>query len=136
MEQNTETKPVSIYKMPDGKKMIRVKTLDEDFLLYPEHIDKGREYEFDDAMKRLQELDLTTFNKKQALVMAAYHNEINKAIKVLDGDKLDSEWSVSEYNDCIAWYYYGNGSTVHNSRKFYTYQVRPVLAFPLERSFK
>lgn len=118
--------------MPDGKKMIRMKTLDEDFLLDPKHIDNGKGYEFREAMKRLKELGLTTFNKKQALVMASYHDEINKAIEVLDGDKLNWEWSVSEYGAYYAWCYNGDSGTVDVSYKYYTSQVRPVLAFPLK----
>ena len=125
-QKNNETKPVSIYEMPDGKKMVRVRTLDEDFLLDPNHIDNGKNYEFDEAMERLKELSLTTFNKKQALIIAVYHDEINKAIEVLDGDKLNWEWSVSEYNATNAWYYNGNYGTVHSYGKYYTFQVRPI----------
>lgn len=124
-KQQTQT-PVSIYEMPDRKKMVRVRTLDEDFVIDPKHIDNGKCYQFADAMERLKELGLTTFNKKQAIVMAAYHDEINKAIEVLDGDKLNWEWSVSEYIANYAWYYNGHYGTVYIYFKFSTYQVRPI----------
>lgn len=129
-----ETKPVSIYEMPDGKKMIRVKTLDEDFLLDPKHIDNGRWYKFNEAMKRLKELGLTTLNKKQALIMAAYHDEINEAIIVLNGDKLNWEWSVSEYSAGGAWYYYGYCGTVGSGSKYYKSLVRPIYKLNDNRS--
>lgn len=122
-----ETKPVSIYEMPDGKKMIRVKTLDEDFLLDPKHLDNGRWYKFNEAMERLKELGLTTFNKKQAYIMAAYYEKIENAIEILSGDRLDWEWTMSEYNANYAWCFdYCNG-TVGNI-KYSMCQVRPVYA--------
>lgn len=123
-----ETKPVSIYEMPDGKKMIRVKTLDEDFLLDPKHINNGRWYQFNDAMECLKEIGLTTFNKKQALLMAAYHDEINKAIEVLNGDKLNWEWSVSEGSNYTAWSYGGYNGSVNLYDKYNKSKVRPVYA--------
>ena len=125
---NEETKPISVYEMPDGKKMIRLKTLDEDFLLDPKHIDNGRWYKFVEATERLKELGLTTFNKKQACIISTYNEEIDEVIKVLDGDKLNWEWTVDEYGFNNSWYYNGYYDTVSLNHKDNKSKVRPIYA--------
>lgn len=129
-----ETNPVSIYELPDGKKVIRVRTYDEDFLLDPKHIDNGKWYKFDEAMERLKELGLTTFNKKQACIISTYHEEIDAAIEVLDGDKLEWEWSLSEYSPFRAWWYFSVCGTVNHKDKDNKSKVRPIYKLNDDRS--
>lgn len=131
---NEETKPVSIYEMPDGKKMIRIRTLDEDFLLDPKHIDNGETYSWENAMERLKEMGKDGFTKKQALVIATYHDEINKVIKEVGGDELGWEWTVSEYYPDYAWFYSSYRGTVDNYTKYTPYQLRAVYAVQNEVS--
>lgn len=126
MKMNDKERPVSIYEMPNGKKVIRVRSLDEDFLLDPNLIDNGKWYTFKEAMERLKEIGLTTYNKKEALLVSAYHDEIEKAIEVLNGDKLNWEWSVSSFTAYNAWSCYGIEGTVGSSYKRGKCTVRPI----------
>lgn len=70
--------------------------------------------------------DLLT--KRQYLIVAIFHDEINKMLEDLGGDKLGYEWSVSEYNYYYAWCYYGDFGTLDIYNKYNRYRVRPSLA--------
>ena len=127
-----EQKPVTILRDADGKAVgVMVETLDERFALELHPIDGGREYTWPDAMARLKELGKDGFNEKQGKIIAAYHEEIDAALEEAGGDKLDYEWAVGEYDGGYAWLYGPSGGALGYTYKYYSSQVRPLLASEL-----
>lgn len=121
--------PVSIHYdaegNPDG---VRVKTLDEDFVIALEDAEQGREMNWATAMEKYGNV---LPNKKQASIVCAYLDEIKKAMKEAGGDNLDGwYWTCAEYYGNDAWLYDGCYGELYNGSKFYTFSVRPVLAYP------
>lgn len=124
-----QQKPVTILKDADGKAVgVMVETLDERFALELHHIDSGKEYTWPDAMERLKELGKDGFNEKQGKIIAVYHKEIDAALEEAGGDKLGWEWAVGEYSGSIAWLYVPASGALRNFSKYYSYQLRPLLA--------
>ena len=122
-------KPVSVLRDADGKAVgVMVETLDERFALELHYIDGGKEYTWLDAMARLKELRKDGFNEKQGKIIAAYHEEIDAALKEAGGDKLGYEWAVGEYYGCNAWLYNPTGGALTYGHKSDSFQVRPILA--------
>ena len=125
-------KPVYVVTDDEDKPIgVRVRTFDEDFTLALHDLgEEGKEYKWQDAMDALKEQGLTTFNKKQALIIAAYKDEIDAALEEAGGEPMKGKWfwSVSEFNSNAAWTYddsYGNVRSTYNR---YSYSVRPLLA--------
>ena len=125
-------KPVSVVynenKNPIG---IRIKTLDEDFSLSLKNIGgHDKQYEWKEMMELLKEKGLTTFNKKQALIIAAYKDEVDKLLEEVDGEPMNDHcfWSVSEYASNGAWFYSGDYGSVDCNHKNVSCSVRPLLA--------
>lgn len=124
-----QQKPVTILRDADGKAVgVMVETLDERFALELHPIDGGKEYTWLDAMERLKELGKDGFNEKQGKIIAVYHEEIDAALEEAGGDKLGWEWAVGEYNGNGAWFYRPDCGALDNGRKYYGFQVRPLLA--------
>ena len=124
-----QQKPVTILKDADGKAVgVMVETLDERFALELHPIDGCKEYTWPDAMERLKELGKDGFNEKQGKIIAVYHEEIDAALEEAGGDKLGWEWAVGEYSGVIAWLYYPVYGALYDISKYYSYQVRVVLA--------
>lgn len=124
-----QQKPVTILKDAEGKAVgILVETLDERFALELHHLDNGKEYEWDDAMERLKELGKDGFNEKQGRIIAAYHEEIDAALEETGGDKLGWEWAVGEYTGYGAWVYNPADGALRYYYKYYSFQLRPLLA--------
>ena len=125
-------KPVSVVYDEDKNPIgIRIKTLDEDFSLSLKNIGgHDKQYEWKEMMELLKEKGLTTFNKKQALIIAAYKDEVDKLLEEVDGEPMNDHcfWSVSEYNSNNAWFYNSYNGTVNNYNKNISYSVRPLLA--------
>jgi hypothetical protein len=125
-------KPVYVVTDDEDKPIgVRVRTFDEDFTLALHDLgEEGKEYKWQDAMDTLKEQGLTTFNKKQALIIAAYKDEIDAALKEAGGEPLKGKWfwSVSESSSGHAWAYYGNYGNVNAGAKPLSYSVRPLLA--------
>lgn len=72
--------------------------------------------------------DITEFMEDTA------YAAINKSANATSGTALSNSayyWSVSECNNCNAWFYYGGG-TLSCSSKYNSLQVRPSLALPFE----
>ena len=123
-----EQKPVTILRDAEGKAVgVMVETLDERFALELHPIDNGKEYTWPDAMERLRELGKEGFNEKQGKIIAAYHEEIDTALEEAGGDKLGWEWAVGEYKGLAWWYCPDGGALVYNG-KYFSFQVRPLLA--------
>ena len=125
-----QQKPVTILRDADGKAVgVMVETLDERFALELHYIDSGKEYTWPDAMKRLKELSKDGFNEKQGKIIAVYHEEIDAALEEAGGDKLGWEWAVGESSGSGAWLCYpANGALFSYHNKYYSCQVRPLLA--------
>lgn len=125
-------KPVSVVYDEDKNPIgIRIKTLDEDFSLSLKNIGgHDKQYEWKEMMELLKEKGLTTFNKKQALIIAAYKDEVDKLLEEVDGEPMNDHcfWSVSEFYSNGAWSYNGYGGNVVRNSKDNSYSVRPLLA--------
>lgn len=124
-----EHKPVTILRDADGQAVgVMVETLDERFALELHPIDGGKKYTWPDAMERLKELGKDGFNGKQGKIIAVYHEEIDAALEEAGGDKLGYEWAVGECNGYNAWLYHPAVGALPDTYKYYSSQVRPLLA--------
>lgn len=125
-------KPVSVVYDEDKNPIgIRIKTLDEDFSLSLKNLGgHDKQYEWKEMMELLKEKGLTTFNYKQAHIIAAYKDEVDKLLEEVDGEPMNDHcfWSVSECYSNYAWCYYGNYGNVVIDIKYSSYSVRPLLA--------
>lgn len=120
-------RPVSIHYdaegNPDG---VRVKTLDEDFIIVLEDAEEGREMNWATAMEKYGNV---LPNRKQASIICAYLDDIKKAMKEAGGDDLDGwYWTCAEYDAYSAWFYSGDSGGLGYTDKYYMLSVRPVLA--------
>jgi aldehyde:ferredoxin oxidoreductase len=81
-------------------------------------------------MELLKEKGLTTFNYKQAHIIAAYKDEVDKLLEEVDGEPMNDHcfWSVSECTGCPAWCYIGYSGSVSYNSKNLAFSVRPLLA--------
>ena len=114
----------------DGQKGIRFCIGDVDMFIEAHDLDDGKEYKWPDATKRLKEVGKETFSHKQGLLMAAYCDEINAALREIGGDELKGYcWSSTEYNDYDAWYVNFSSGSIYSYLKFNSRSVRPVAAF-------
>ena len=125
-----DTTPVVSIAEQDGQKGVRFCIGDMDMFIEAHDLDDGKEYEWPDAMKRLKEVGKETFSHKQGLLMAAYCDEINAALREIGGDELKGYcWSSTEYNDYDAWYVNFSSGSIYSYLKFNSRSVRPVAAF-------
>lgn len=111
-----------------SQRFIRITALGEDFCLGLKLAEDGKEMKWKEAIDYCKERQRDLLTKRQYLIVAIFHDEINKMLESLGGDKLGYEWSVSEYNDSYAWFYYGRNGTLDFNGKYYSFQVRPSLA--------
>ncbi len=114
----------------DGQKGVRFCIGDVDMFIEAHDIDDGKDYKWPDAMKRLKEIGKETFSHKQGLLMAAYRDEINAALREIGGDELkDYCWTSTEYGTNGAWnVYFANGYVIYDN-KYYSFSVRACAAF-------
>lgn len=127
-DNNGETHQYLSVVAKDGSQYIRVRALDEDFCLGLKLAEDGKEMKWQEAIDYCNERQRDLLTKRQYLIVAIFHDEINKMLESLGGDKLGYEWSVSEFYNISAWYYYGLNGTLNYRIKYYSYQVRPSLA--------
>lgn len=127
-DNNGETHQHLSVVAKGGSQYIRVCALDEDFLLGVKLAENGKEMKWEDAKAYCKKLGKTMLTKKQYLLVAIFHDEINQLLESVGGDKLGYEWSVSEYNNYTAWYYGGNLGALNDFSKYNSDQVRPSLA--------
>jgi len=129
---NFERVPIVSIAEQDGQKGVRFCIGDVDMFIEAHDLDDGKEYEWPDAMKRLKEVGKETFSHKQGLLMAAYRDEINAAIREIGGDELKGYyWTSAEYGTSGAWFVnftYG-GVYYYGSFKYYSLAVRACAAF-------
>lgn len=60
---------------------------------------------------------------------------LNEALEFVGGQPFDMDnfyWSSTEFNSYGAWYVNFNSGYVNNAYKFYSFRVRPVVAFNLD----
>lgn len=111
-----------------SQRFIRITALGEDFCLGLKLAEDGKEMKWQEAIDYCKERQRDLLTKRQYLIVAIFHDEINKMLDDLGGDKLGYEWSVSEYNDYCAWFYNGNYGALSDYYKYSSLQVRPSLA--------
>ena len=116
----------------DGRKWVRVKIYDEDFMLAVNDFEKDgkTEFEWKEAMDAVDEVGLTMPDFKQWSLVMAYKDEINRQMKEAGGEPLTGDyWSVARYGSYYAWFYHGNLGTLHNYYLYCAYSVRPLAFF-------
>lgn len=122
--------PIVSIAEKNGEKGVRLCFGDVDIFVEAHDLDNGEEYEWEEAMSRLKEVDKTTFNKHQMYIIAAYKNEINEKFREIGGDELKGlYWSSTEYDSAIAWFVAFSDGYLNGYGKYYTFTVRPVAAF-------
>lgn len=127
---NFERVPIVSIAEQDGQKGVRFCIGDVDMFIEAHNLDDGKEYEWPDAMKRLKEVGKETFSHKQGLLMAAYRDEINAALREIGGDELKGYyWPSTEYNTSIAWNVSFTSGHVYSTYKCYLFPVRACAAF-------
>ncbi len=129
----------------NGEKWVRVQALGEDFVIAPKDLEDGKgvmvDRDYDTLMKRLKELNLDTFDRKQGLIIAIYAEQINDKLIEAGGNKFAEDWYVSkelwhpvgssaDYNGYYSWYFNGDhGCFNSNTRCNGIFRSRPVLAY-------
>jgi hypothetical protein len=130
---NFERVPIVSIAEQDGQKGVRFCIGDVDMFIEAHDLDDGKEYEWPDAMKRLKEVGKETFTHKQGLLMAAYRDEINAALREIGGDEMKGYyWTSTERSTDGAWdVYFVNGRVYYNC-KDNSLAVRACAAFKHE----
>ena len=124
-----KTPIVSVFEL-NGQKGVRLCVGDVDMFIEAHDLDDGKEYEWPDAMKRLKEVGKETFSHKQGLLMAAYRDEINAALREIGGDELKVfYWTSTEYTTYYAWLVYFTNGSVYYYGKYNSLAVRACAAF-------
>lgn len=129
---NFERVPIVSIAEQDGQKGVRFCIGDVDMFIEAHDLDDGKEYEWPDAMKRLKEVGKETFSHKQGLLMAAYRDEINAALREIGGDELKGcYWTSTEYTTNYAWVVnFTNGYVnTYTYLKYNSLTVRACAAF-------
>ena len=105
--ENEKISPVSIYHNKEGKAWVRIRTLDEDFLLGIRDLefDDKKRFEWVELMKYCNQYDILIPSKKQWTIVSAYIDEVNQAMIEAGGYDLKSKdyWSSTQYGGIYAW---------------------------------
>jgi hypothetical protein len=125
----------------NGETWVRVTALGEDFIIAPHDLDRGKDnFNYDQAMARLKELHLDTFNRKQLFILGIYIEEINTKLEETDGDKFATDLYVSnelwhpvgscaDYAADLSWCFYGDYGIINSNLRYAGYfRSRPALA--------
>ena len=137
--KDAERSPVSIHyredNAPDG---VLVQTRDESFVVELHDLDNGKsDFSFDTANERLKELGKTTFNRKQALILLCYIEEVNAALVEAGGEPIAKDWyttselykpiGCADYDAGYSWCFYGHyGCFSYDYRRYGIFRCRPV----------
>lgn len=128
----TETQDGITTVEQDGRKWVRVKIYDEDFMLAVNDFEKDgkTEFEWQEAMDAVDEVGLTMPDFKQWSLVMAYKDEINRQMKEAGGEPLTGDyWSVARYRSYGAWLYNGNYGNLCYNHVYGAYSVRPLAFF-------
>lgn len=127
---NFERVPIVSIAEQDGQKGVRFCIGDVDMFIEAHNLDDGKEYEWPDAMKRLKEVGKETFSHKQGLLMAAYRDEINAALREIGGDELKGYyWTSTECTTSNAWGVNFPNGYVSSYGKYNSFTERACAAF-------
>ena len=129
----------------NGEKWVRVQALGEDFVIAPKDLEDSKgvmiDRDYDTLMKRLKELNLDTFDRKQGLIIAIYAEQINDKLVEAGGNKFAADWYVSkelwhpvgssaDISGGLSWCFIGSyGCFNYNYRYDGNFRSRPVLAY-------
>lgn len=116
----------------DGRKWVRIKIYDEDFMLAVNDFEKDgkTEFEWQEAMDAVDEVGLTMPNFKQWSLVMAYKDEINRQMKEAGGEPLTGDyWSVARFYTNHAWLYSGYYGNLNGGYLCNSYSVRPLAYF-------
>lgn len=129
----------------NGEKWVRVQALGEDFVIAPKDLEDSRgvmtDRDYDTLMKRLKELNLDTFDRKQGLIIAIYAEQINVKLIEAGGNKFAVDWYVSkelwrpiassaDYDGNRAWFFGGDRGCFNIYIRYHgSFRSRPVLAY-------
>ncbi len=121
--QQNEMMPVSVFVDENGKKWVRIRTLDLDFKIelhdYREG-DKAR-FTWHELMERAKEGKIRMIDKKKAKAIYLYIDEVNAALKEAGGEELKGWYwteTESQYNSTYAWIFCGTTACVTDNRDF------------------
>ena len=110
--QQNELKPVSVFVDENGKKWVRVRTLDLDFKIdlhdYKEG-DKAR-FTWHELMERAKEGKIRMIDMKKAKAIYLYIDEVNATLKEAGGEELKGWYWTETESQCYAnyaWVFYG-----------------------------
>lgn len=132
---NFERVPIVSIAEQDGEKGVRLCVGDIDIFIEAHDLDEdGKEFKWDEAMKKLKAYGKRTFDKHEMYLIAAFKDEINSALREIGGAELDTNYlSSTEYSSGYAWrVHFSSGDIYGGSIKYSTYVVRPVAAFKHE----
>lgn len=133
---NFERVPIVSIAEQDGEKGVRLCVGDIDIFIEAHDLDEdGKEFKWDEAMKKLKAYGKRTFDKHEMYLIAAFKDEINAALREIGGAELDTYyWSSTEYNSGYAWDVYFSSGYIYGYtyNKYGTLVVRPVAAFKHE----
>ena len=130
-ENKTMNEAVSIHHNKDGEiDGVKIQTLDECFIIALHDLDEGNDFSHDSAMKRLEELNLKTFSKKQATILCAYLDEVNEKLKEAGGVPFAKDVYVTsssaDYGGDYSWYFYGASGCRAYFRYNGHFRCRPI----------
>ena len=123
---------ISTHIDENGGKWVRVKMLDEDFLIADRDYTEGdtNEFKWQDAMDAMAKIGRSMWTKKQMHIVAAFIDKINAKLKEIGGEVLDGfYWSSTEYSSRLAWYVYFSSGYIYFNSKYGSFYVRPCAAF-------
>ena len=129
---NDNSNGIHMYTDADGNRYVRVKMNGEDFCIASHDYTKDEKvwFSWDDAMKSLKNIGMTTFTKKQVIIYNNNRNEINNIFKEIGGDKLKDNWywTSTEYDVVHVWVYNAASEYINaGGNKNEAHSVRPVL---------
>ena len=143
-KDNKDARISIVTRKSDGSKWVRVEALGEDFCIAPKDINDRSDMTYDEAMKALEAAGVTTFDKKQGLLLAIYIEQINAKLTEAGGDAFKKDWYVSrelwkpvgcaDSDAIISWFFFGGfGGRFGNFDRCGGYfRSRPFLAYAFE----
>lgn len=131
---NFERVPIVSIAEQDGEKGVRLCVGDIDIFIEAHDLDEdGKEFKWDEAMKKLKAYGKRTFDKHEMYLIAAFKDEINAALREIGGAELASGyWSSTECGSYNAWLVYFSSGGINLNNQCNTSVVRPVAAFKHE----
>lgn len=142
-KDNKDARISIVTRKSDGSKWVRVEALGEDFCIAPKDINDRDDMNYDEAMKALEAAGVTTFDRKQGLLLTIYIEQINAKLTEAGGDAFKKDWYVSrelwkpvgcaDFNADRSWFFYGDYGGFYNLYRYIGgFRSRPFLAYAFE----